>query len=148
MYCEKAVANLLKARYEIKESLGQGGMGVVYQAYDEVLKCNVAVKMIRDTPDPMALQLFRRECEVLTGLNHPNIVPDPGYGRVRAGRADAAVLRDAAAARRNSRSHHQGRRAIDDSAFGRRPDAGLPRLAARRTRRAWSIATSSRATSS
>ena len=75
MYCEKAVANLLKARYEIKESLGQGGMGVVYQAYDEVLKCNVAVKMIRDTPDPMALQLFRRECEVLTGLNHPNIVP-------------------------------------------------------------------------
>ncbi len=75
MYCEKAVANLLKGRYEIKESLGQGGMGVVYQAYDEVLKCNVAVKMIRDTPDPMALQLFRRECEVLTGLNHPNIVP-------------------------------------------------------------------------
>ena len=50
-------------------------MGVVYHAYDEVLKCNVAVKMIRDTPDPMALQLFRRECEVLTGLNHPNIVP-------------------------------------------------------------------------
>ena len=75
MYCEKAVANLLKGRYEIKESLGHGGMGVVYQAYDEVLKCNVAVKMIRDTPDPMALQLFRRECEVLTGLNHPNIVP-------------------------------------------------------------------------
>jgi serine/threonine protein kinase/cytochrome c-type biogenesis protein CcmH/NrfG len=75
MYCEKAVANLLKGRYEIRESLGQGGMGVVYQAYDEVLKCNVAIKMIRDTPDPMALQLFHRECEVLSGLNHPNIVP-------------------------------------------------------------------------
>jgi serine/threonine protein kinase/cytochrome c-type biogenesis protein CcmH/NrfG len=75
MYCEKAVANLLKGRYEIKESLGQGGMGVVYQAYDEVLKCNVAVKMIRDAPDPMSVELFRRECEVLTGLNHPNIVP-------------------------------------------------------------------------
>ena len=75
MYCEKAVANLLKGRYEIKESLGQGGMGVVFQAYDEVLKCNVAVKMIRDTPDPTALQLFQRECEILTGLNHPNIVP-------------------------------------------------------------------------
>lgn len=65
----------LKGRYELQQSLGQGGMGVVYQAYDEVLKCNVAVKMIRDTPDPTAVQLFQRECEVLTGLNHPNIVP-------------------------------------------------------------------------
>jgi serine/threonine-protein kinase len=50
-------------------------MGVVYRAYDQVLKCDVAVKMIRDTPDPTALELFRRECEVLSGLNHPNIVP-------------------------------------------------------------------------
>jgi len=71
------VGNLskLKGRYELKELLGQGGMGSVYRAHDEVLKCNVAVKMIRDKPDPTALQLFRRECEVLTGLNHPNIVP-------------------------------------------------------------------------
>src|SRR5277367_4715343 len=77
MYCEKAVSNLskLKGRYDLKESLGQGGMGVVYRAYDEVLKCDVAVKMIRDTPDPTALDLFHRECEVLTALNHPNIVP-------------------------------------------------------------------------
>jgi eukaryotic-like serine/threonine-protein kinase len=74
---ENVVGNLskLKGRYELQQSLGQGGMGVVYQAYDEVLKCNVAVKMIRDTPDPTAVQLFQRECEVLTGLNHPNIVP-------------------------------------------------------------------------
>jgi serine/threonine protein kinase len=65
----------LKGRYDIHEILGEGGMGVVYRAYDTVLKCNVAMKMIRDTPDPPALQLFYRECEVLTGLNHPNIVP-------------------------------------------------------------------------
>jgi serine/threonine protein kinase len=64
----------LKGRYELKESLGHGGMGVVYRAYDTVLKCDVAVKTIRDTPDPTALQLFYRECEVLAALNHPNIV--------------------------------------------------------------------------
>ena len=64
----------LKGRYELKESLGHGGMGVVYRAYDTVLKCDVAVKTIRDTPDPTALQLFHRECEVLAALNHPNIV--------------------------------------------------------------------------
>jgi tetratricopeptide (TPR) repeat protein len=64
----------LKGRYELKEVLGQGGMGVVRRAYDTVLKCDVAVKMIRDTPDPAALQMFNRECGVLASLNHPNII--------------------------------------------------------------------------
>src|SRR5690348_17283725 len=57
-------------------------MGVVYRAYDTVLKCDVAVKMIRDAPDPTALQLFRRESEVLTALNHPNIVQILDLGEV------------------------------------------------------------------
>ena len=65
----------LKDRYELREPLGQGGMGVVYRAYDAVLKCDVALKTIREAPDPTALQLFYRECEVLVTLNHPNIVP-------------------------------------------------------------------------
>src|SRR5271156_4520987 len=65
---------MLKGRYELKESLGRGGMGVVHRAYDTVLKCDVAVNTIRDTPDPLALQLFYRECEALAALNHPNIV--------------------------------------------------------------------------
>ncbi len=66
---------VLKGRYEIKEALGQGGMGVVYRAYDNVLKCDVVVKTIRDAPEPTAVALFQRECEVLVALNHPNIVP-------------------------------------------------------------------------
>ena len=64
----------LKGRYELKETLGKGGMGVVYRAYDGVLKCDVALKTLREAPDPMELQLFYRECEVLVALNHPNIV--------------------------------------------------------------------------
>ncbi len=69
------MAAALKGRYELKDALGRGGMGVVYRAYDRVLKCDVAVKTLRDSPDPTALQLFYRECEVLSALNHPNIVP-------------------------------------------------------------------------
>ncbi len=65
----------LKDRYELREPLGQGGMGVVYRAYDAVLKCDVALKTIREAPDRTALELFYRECEVLVTLNHPNIVP-------------------------------------------------------------------------
>jgi serine/threonine protein kinase len=67
-------AEALKGRYELRDILGRGGMGVVYRAYDFVLKCDVVVKTLRECPDRTALHLFYRECEVLTALNHPNIV--------------------------------------------------------------------------
>ena len=64
----------LKSRYEIRETLGQGGMGVVYKAYDSVIRREVAVKTIRDTPEASALETFYKECGVLASMAHPNIV--------------------------------------------------------------------------
>jgi serine/threonine protein kinase len=64
----------LAGRYEVREILGQGGMGLVYRAYDPVLRREVAVKTILDIPDPASLQLFFKECDVLASLSHPNIV--------------------------------------------------------------------------
>ncbi|MEW5977002.1 MAG: protein kinase [Acidobacteriota bacterium] len=64
----------LKSRYEIKETLGQGGMGVVYKAYDRVVRRDVAVKTLRDAPDPAGLEVFYKECGILASMTHPNIV--------------------------------------------------------------------------
>ena len=64
----------LASRYEVREILGQGGMGLVYRAYDTVVRREVAVKTILDIPDPAALQLFYKECDVLASMSHPNIV--------------------------------------------------------------------------
>ena len=64
----------LAGRYEVREVLGQGGMGLVYRAYDTVVRREVAVKTILDLPDPSSLQLFYKECDVLASMSHPNIV--------------------------------------------------------------------------
>ncbi|HEX9082400.1 MAG TPA: serine/threonine-protein kinase, partial [Holophagaceae bacterium] len=62
-------------RFLVKELLGQGGMGAVYQAWDPVLERNVALKAIRlgrDGEDE-ARARFRREALALAQLNHPNV---------------------------------------------------------------------------
>jgi serine/threonine protein kinase len=65
---------ILAGRYEVREVLGQGGMGLVYRAYDTVIRREVAVKTILDIPDPASLQLFYKECDVLASMSHPNII--------------------------------------------------------------------------
>ncbi|MEZ5351325.1 MAG: protein kinase [Bryobacteraceae bacterium] len=74
-------------RYERKQVLGEGGMGVVYLAWDADLRREVALKTIRDSRDPGALELFRKECAVLSSLNHPNIVDIYDIGEIEEGRA-------------------------------------------------------------
>ena len=69
-----AVPKQIKDRYEIRQVLGQGGMGVVYNAYDTVVKRSVALKTVRDIPSRAALELFYKECDVLASISHPNIV--------------------------------------------------------------------------
>jgi serine/threonine-protein kinase len=64
----------LAGRYEVRQILGQGGMGLVYRAYDTVVRREVVVKTIIDIPDPASLQLFYKECDVLASMSHPNIV--------------------------------------------------------------------------
>src|SRR6204780_4798601 len=65
---------ILAGRYEVRQVLGQGGMGLVYRAYDTVVRREVAVKTIFTIPDPASLQLFYKECAVPASMSHPNIV--------------------------------------------------------------------------
>lgn len=64
----------LQGRYEIRDVIGKGGMGVVYRAWDSVIRREVALKTIRDSPSREALELFRKECAVLAQVSHPNII--------------------------------------------------------------------------
>jgi serine/threonine protein kinase len=62
--------------YEIRERLGQGGMGVVYKARQVGLNRLVAVKMIRGGSQarPEHFGRFRIEAEAVARLRHPNII--------------------------------------------------------------------------
>src|ERR671936_1946618 len=61
-------------RYKITGRLGEGGMGLVYEARDERLGRSVALKMIRSAlQDEHARERFWREARAAGGLSHPNI---------------------------------------------------------------------------
>src|SRR5439155_12294855 len=65
-------SELVGERFEIRRTLGEGGMGVVYEARDRARDMIVALKTLR-TLDANLLYHFKNEFRGLAGLNHPNL---------------------------------------------------------------------------
>lgn len=69
-------------RYELREKLGQGGMGVVYHAFDrELLRDCVLKWTLASAVDRNALLRFEREAQIIAQLKHHNLVQLFEYGR-------------------------------------------------------------------
>ena len=72
-------------RYEVKEMLGAGGMGVVYRAFDRELQEPVAIKTLK--PEAMAggtvaLDRFKQEIRLARRIAHRNVVRTYDLGEV------------------------------------------------------------------
>ncbi len=77
--------SVFAGRYEVKEVLGAGGMGVVYRAFDRELQEPVAIKTLRpDTlaGDPVALERFKQEIRLARKITHRNVVRTYDLGEV------------------------------------------------------------------
>ncbi len=64
-------------RYEVKEVLGQGGMGTVFKAVDRELGEVIAIKTLKADflrSDPSALERFRSEIRLARRISHRNVV--------------------------------------------------------------------------
>ena len=68
--------NAKPRRYRIIKKVGQGGMGIVYQAEDTLLGRIVAYKVLPPSvkEQPKVLASFLREARIAASLSHPNIV--------------------------------------------------------------------------
>lgn len=62
-------------------------MGIVYRAHDVVINADIALKTLSDTTDPIALRMFREECDKLTKIVHPNVVEIRDVGEIEEGGA-------------------------------------------------------------
>ena len=63
----------LQNRYLIKGYIAKGAMGAVYRAFDNRLKCNVAVKQQLLDHNEFTIKLFQREAELLANLKHSGL---------------------------------------------------------------------------
>ena len=73
---EKYIGQMLEDRYEILETIGEGGMAIVFRALDHRLNRYVAVKIMREemAKDEEFRRRFCAESHAVAMLSNPNIV--------------------------------------------------------------------------
>jgi len=74
-------------RYRLLRILGQGGLGVVYEAVQQGLGRKVAIKVLRDevSKNATVLQRFRQEAKSASLIGHENIVDIIDFGETAYG---------------------------------------------------------------
>src|SRR5438045_5812436 len=67
--------------FEVRETLGTGGMGTVYKARDTQLERDVALKLLRRDLGPEYANQLQQEARITASINHPHVVQVFSFGR-------------------------------------------------------------------
>ncbi len=82
----RAIEPVVDGRFEIKSLLGEGGMGVVYEALHRDMERMVALKVLKSmAASPEQQARFKQEAQVICKLKHPNIVSIYSVGLSQSG---------------------------------------------------------------
>ena len=83
--CLPVPGELIGKTYRVLEVIGEGGMGVVYRAHDEILARDVAIKMVqpRWATKPHLRDRFVAEARAQARLTHPNVIQVYAFGEHR-----------------------------------------------------------------
>ena len=102
------VGALIANRYRVEQTLGRGGMAVVYRVLDQRTGKQLALKrcMARDPRKRMRYEaLLEREYHTLAQLAHPRIIAVHDYGVDRSGPYYTMELLDSSDLERDERMH-------------------------------------------
>ena len=70
--------------YKIERQIGEGGMGVVFKAFDTKLNRSVALKILSgQLADAAARRRFQREAQTASSLNHPHLLTVYDAGEIQ-----------------------------------------------------------------
>ncbi len=82
---------VIAGRYRLERPLGEGGIGVVWEAWQTGVERRVAVKFLKLAGSREMLQRFEVEARALGRLNHPNCVTVHDFGQTESGMAFLAM---------------------------------------------------------
>ncbi|MBI2809802.1 MAG: serine/threonine protein kinase [Candidatus Melainabacteria bacterium] len=76
------IGRTISDRFLVESVIGEGGMGVVYKAWEDKTKQGVAIKILRQQfiNDELAVKRFKHEAIAASRLSHPHIVALHDYG--------------------------------------------------------------------
>ncbi len=74
---------IINKRYEIIKNIGVGGMGAVFQAFDQELEEVVALKVLKTKQaEESDINQFKEEIKVARRISHPNVVRIHDFGQL------------------------------------------------------------------